>query len=133
MINQKMLNADHDTSVMLALRRYIAQKIRAFIQFAWNIFTVQQFANLLGLAFLCKQLFDCKIQAVNLNQLIPISCAPFFISLILFRTKATLFRFLRIRWFSGNSFRHRWSRIGRCFCATIRVIIRHGFFRRFVI
>ena len=58
MINQKMLNADHDTSVMLALRRYIAQKIRAFIQFAWNIFTVQQFANLLGLAFLCKQLFD---------------------------------------------------------------------------
>lgn len=78
MIDQKMLNSDNGTSAVLVFRRHIAQKIRAFIQFAWNIFTVQQFADLLGLASLCKKLFDCKIQAVNLYLLIPISIAPFF-------------------------------------------------------
>lgn len=78
MIDQKMLYTDDYASAVLILRRHKAQKVRAFIQYTGNILTIQQSANLLGLAFLCKQLFDCKIQAVNLYLLIPISIAPFF-------------------------------------------------------
>lgn len=78
MIDQKMLYTDNYTSAVLVFRRHIAQEVRAFIQYARNILTIQQSANLLGLAFLCKQLFDCQIQAVNLYLLIPISIAPFF-------------------------------------------------------